>query len=254
MKDFSSLFISVWAHTYLFHTLSYNHVTLFLLLWLLVALLDWFLCSFNIPILLFFLRISSLVLLSDSFCFLPSLVLESAISPRSPFIRGWCWETKIWVLGILTATVSLPLCPPKTYLGNRCMHTHSWILTYTCDFYYPSISIYIKLNLSPYWCFWLPSSATGCLLPFLSCLSVMVFLWQKTDSHHPSSIHLFVQPQCTCNIVWEMLTCTPMRNKFTNSSSVYVHFLLPYIFQSKYCFPKSVIIIIRHSLVYCSTF
>ena len=54
--------------------------------------------------LLSFVVLKAVVL--DPFCLFPALVLESAISPRSPVSNtnwGIVLETKIWVLGVLIA-------------------------------------------------------------------------------------------------------------------------------------------------------
>ena len=63
--------------------------------------------------LLYFVVLKGVVL--DPFYIFPALVLESAISPRSPISnKNWriVLETKIWVLGVIIAITMLLLLGP----------------------------------------------------------------------------------------------------------------------------------------------
>lgn len=55
----------------------------------------------------------------------------------------------------------------------------------------------------------------------LSCLSITP---SSIVENLAPTVHLiFVQPQHKCKAVSELLTCTPMRNKFSNKSAVFMY-------------------------------
>ena len=117
---FNNLFISVWTHRYLFYSLGYNPVLLFILLlklfhfWALGVFWGWLLCSFSFfPWTFLYFHGSQDA--TGASCIFPAPVLKSAISLISlvPFIGEYYLETKIWSLGNthcdLGVTASKPL-------------------------------------------------------------------------------------------------------------------------------------------------
>lgn len=75
----------------------------------------------------------------------------------------------------------------------------------------------------------------------LLCLFVTSFFdSEKPGFHQLQLIYLFVQPQYTCIVVSELLTYTPVRNKFTKESKAFMYSRISFslMIASQDTFPK----------------
>lgn len=99
------------------------------------------------------------------------------------------------------------------------------------------IGIYVKINQAdiskfkpPQWELFQPShTPTPAPLPaYLQLFSLIVSKWAPFIY---KLFYTFFQPYWTCKLVSEFITHTPMRNKFTNQSTVFMHsFLFVFVF------------------------